>query len=147
MNGDSLTVATFTKGFIAHLVELGETAIYPKADQDRRGFESAIRTLEQEIVRLKRSAENDDRDLYKSLVLIRNDLQASNTGAFDSLETAFRNLQLNFTNCPNPFYEEISFTVSPSFAKSLLEDLPEKIRNIVVKVADSFRESRRAAAS
>lgn len=145
MATDVLSVASFTKGFIAHLVELGETAIYPKAEEDRRGFESAIQALEDEITKLRPSLDTEERALYRALVLIRNDLQASSTGAFDSLETALRNLQLNFTNCPNPFYEEISLTVSPAFAKALLAELPEAPRGVVIRAANSFRKARRAA--
>lgn len=145
MATDVLSVASFTKGFIAHLVESGETAIYPKAEEDRRGFESAIQALEDEIAKLRSSSDPDDRSLYRALVLIRNDLQASSTGAFDSLETALRNLQLNFTNCPNPFYEEISLTVSPTFAKALLAELPDRSRGVVIRAADSFRKARNTA--
>jgi hypothetical protein len=142
---DSLTVASFTKAFIAHLIEVGETAIYPKSPRDRRGFQSVVDTLEREIDRLKSATSVDDRALYRTLVRLRNGLRASNTGAFDALETALRNVQLNFTNCPNPFYEEIAFTVSPPFAKAVLAELPESHRELAVRAADRFLQARQAS--
>ena len=145
ISASTLTVASFTKGFIAYLIGLGETAIYPKSPRDRRGFQSVVETLESEIERIRSSGTPDEQNLYRPLVRLRNELQASSTGAFDALETALRNLQLNFTNCPNPFYEEISFTVSAPFAQSILEELPKSHRDLVSRAADRFRQARQSA--
>ena len=145
MSTDALTVTSFTKGLIAYLVALGETAIYPKSPRDRRGFQSVVEILETEISRLKSSNSTKDQELYRPLVRLRNELQASSTGAFDAFETALRNLQLNFTNCPNPFYEEIAFTVSVPFAKSILAELPESQRKLVEKAGIEFKTAREAA--
>lgn len=142
MTSDTLTVASFTKSFIAYLVALGETAIYPKSPRDRRGFQSVVDTLEEEIARIRSSGSPEEKNLYRHLVRLRNELQASSTGAFDAFETALRNLQLNFTNSPNPFYEEISFTVSVPFAKAILEELPGAQRAIVKKVGEQFKQAR-----
>lgn len=144
MSPDTLTVASFTKGFIAYLVSYGETAIYPKSPRDRRGFQSIVEAIETEIARISASESTADRNLYRPLIRLRNELQASSTGAFDAFETALRNLQLNFTNSPNPFYEEISFTVSVPFAKAILRELPEPQRVLVTKLGDQFRQARHA---
>jgi len=146
MSAEALNVTSFTKGFIAHLVELGETAIYPKSTEDRRGFRSVIEALAAEIDRLRPSTDSEGRALYRALVLLRNELQASPTGAFDAMETALRNLQLSLTNCPNPFYEEISFTVSPPFAQALLKEIPDRQRSVVMKAAEAFLRTKRLAA-
>ncbi len=145
MSADVLTVASFTRGLIASLVALGETAIYPKSPRDRRGFQSIVEILESEISRVKSSKSEEEQELYRPLIRLRNELQASSTGAFDAFETALRNLQLNFTNCPNPFYEEIAFTVSVPFARSILAELPDSQRQLVEKAGSQFKQAREAA--
>src|SRR5690349_6496757 len=139
---EKLTIASFMKAFVARLIELGETAIYPKSDADRRGFSVVIESLNNEIDRLKNSNEAEDKALYRSLVVLRNQLQASSTGAYDAFETALRNLQLSFTNSPNPFYDEIAFTISRPFAKSIFMEMPGKQQKLIAELADRFRQAR-----
>lgn len=134
----------FTTAFVSRLIELGESAIYPKSPRDRRGFWAVVGKLEEHIEALRKATNPGDRSLYRSLVVIRNELQASSTGAFDALETSLRNLQLNFTNCPNPDYEEIAFTISRPFAEEVLQELPPSARAVVASVAEEFRAARRA---
>ena len=50
-----LTLGSFTKGFVAKLIDLGETAIYPKSEGDRHAFSKVIELLNIEIDRLKDS--------------------------------------------------------------------------------------------
>jgi hypothetical protein len=139
---NKLTIASFTKAFVARLIELGETAIYPKSDADRRGFAVVIEALNNEIDRLRSSNEDEDRILYRSLVVLRNQLQASSTGAYDAFETALRNLQLSFTNSPNPFYDEIAFTISRPFAKTIFSEVPSRQQKLVADLAEKFRQAR-----
>jgi hypothetical protein len=138
-----LSIGSFTKAFVAKLIELGETAIYPKSEADRRGFAVVVQTLNGEIERLRNSSDPDDKALYRSLVVLRNQIQASSTGAFDAFETALRNLQLSFTNSPNPFYEEIGFTISRPFAESIFSEFPPAQKKLIGDLAEKFRNARR----
>jgi hypothetical protein len=142
-----LTLGDFAQGFVARLVELGETAIRPKAHEDRFGLKRVIDALEAEIRMIKAQGSSIDPDWYRVLVALRNELKPSNSGAFDGFETALRNLQLSFTSCPNPFYEEIAFTVTKPYAKSVIDEYPDRERALIDCVAKAFVEARRSARS
>jgi hypothetical protein len=79
-----------------------------------------------------------DRDWAKKVVRIRNRMSPGQSGAFDQLETALRDLQLSITESPNPSYEDISFTASKPFAISLLNQLEESERELVREAARIF---------
>src|SRR5258706_353039 len=112
----ALTLGDFTQGFVAKLVDSGETAIHPKAPEDRIAILSVIEAIEDELKTVARGDSPSTDPWYRALVTLRNELKPSNSGAFDSFETALRNLQLSFTSCPNPFYEEIAFSVTKPYA-------------------------------
>src|SRR6266849_4417099 len=116
----SLTLGDFAQGFVAKLVESGETAIHPKAPEDRYALRQVVDAVEGELRSAKRDGSREEAEWYRTLVLLRNELKPSNSGTFDSFETALRNLQLSFTSCPNPFYEEIAFSVSKTYAKAVI---------------------------
>lgn len=143
---DQLSVTQFVQGFVAQLIQLGAAAVRPKSDKDREGLARVVETFNQEIERLRREPGSSTRDeWYRSLVLLRNQLQASNTGAFDGFEAALRSLQLSFTNSPNPFYEEIAFSVSKPFAQAVLNELPDRARELAKRAAEQFLEGRSKA--
>lgn len=143
---DQLSVTEFVQGFVAQLIEADAVALRPKSEQDREGFGRVVDTLNSEIARLRRaSPKGEDLDWYRSLVLLRNELQASSSGAFDGFERALRNLQLSFTNSPNPFYEEIAFSVSKPFASAVFDDLPHRAQELAKRAAVEFLTARRQA--
>jgi hypothetical protein len=97
--------------------------------------------LEKEIDAL-RSKGDIDKKWYRTLVSLRNQLRPSISGAFDGFESALRNLQLSFTSCPNPFYEEIAFTVTTPFAEAVVKD---RERHLVEAAAKAFINARKQA--
>lgn len=141
----TFTLGDFTQGFIAKLVELGETAIHPRAHEERMALRRVVDTVENELRNISSTKSPDDATWYKRLVLLRNELRPSNSGAFDSFETALRNLQLSLTSCPNPFYEEIAFSVTKPYAKALFNEYPDRERSLIERAAKAFVEARKEA--
>lgn len=141
----TLTLGDFAQGFVAKLVESGETAIHPKAPEDRAALRRVIDTLENELRSVRPSKSPEETEWYRMLVVLRNELKPSNSGAFDSFETALRNLQLSFTSCPNPFYEEIAFSVTKPYASAVISEFPERARQLIERAASAFVETRRSA--
>lgn len=140
---DTLSLAQFVQGFVAELLRLGTSAVRPKSEPDREGFARVVEALNDEITRIRRAPDSEsDQEWYRSLVRLRNELQASNSGAFDGFETALRNQQLSFTNSPNPFYEEIAFSVSRPFAQAVLKELPARARHLAGRAAEEFLKGR-----
>lgn len=140
----TLTLGDFAQGFVAKLVEAGETAIHPKAPEDRIALRRVISTLEDELHTANSNRTDDGTKWYQMLVVLRNELKPSNSGAFDSFETALRNLQLSFTSCPNPFYEEIAFSVTKPYASAVLKEYPDRERELIERAARAFIETRRS---
>lgn len=132
----TLDTERFTRGFVAQLFQLDASALQPRKREDRLGFRRVLDVLEEEIAKLQ--AEGRRSRLYVDLVRLRNELSPSNIGAFDNFETALRDLQLSATDCPNPFYEEIIFTVSRPNAEATLAELPEEYRLLIEKAAKAF---------
>jgi hypothetical protein len=126
----------FAKGFVAELVSRDLVAVRPKSPTDRRGFASVVRLLDKKIHELQ---EHDaDKAQVRQLIRIVNELRPSNTGGFEGFEAALRSLQLTFSSCPNPFYEEIAFDVPKPYARATVDDLPEFGRRLVDAAADAF---------
>lgn len=132
----SFDTQAFMKAFVAGLVLRNRMAIRPQNPSDRRGFAKIVEILDQKIDELEEAGLN--RELVRELVRIANSLRASNTGGYEGFETALRGLQLTFASCPNPFYEEIAFSVPRPYAQSVLDALPTKQRELVAKIADAF---------
>jgi len=140
----ALTIGDFAQGFVAKLVEFGETAIHPKAPEDRIALRRVIDALEHELRNIHRDGSPEEAEWYRILVVLRNELKPSNSGAFDSFETALRNLQLSFTSCPNPFYEEIAFSVTKRYASAVFNEYPDRERHLIERAARAFVEARRS---
>lgn len=134
--GTVFDTQTFMKGFVAGLVLRDRFSVRPYSPDDRRGFAQVIRLLDQRIGELEKRGE--DPKVLRQLVRIANDLRESNTGGYEGFETALRALQLTFASCPNPFYEEITFSVPKPYAKTTVEDLPAVQQRIVNEVAEAF---------
>lgn len=140
----NLSLMSFMKGFVSALLLQGVSSIRPKADEDRDGLATVVELLQEEIEK----ARNGDRSRFRALVALRNELQPSSVGSFDGFETALRNLQLSLTNCPNPFYEEIAFTASPSFADATLRDeFGEQERVLLQRLSTAFLDRRQHSIS
>jgi hypothetical protein len=137
---DTFSLAQFVQGFVAELLRQGTSAVRPKSEPDREGFARVVDVLNEEIARNRATAR--DEVWYRSLVRLRNELQASQSGAFDGFETALRNQQLSFTSSPNPFYEEIVFSVSQPFAQAVLREFPAPARELVARAAKEFMKGR-----
>lgn len=136
-----LNIGTFAEGFVAKLITSGTSYVQPHSFTDRKGFQKVAETIDQSVNEL-RIDPNQNRVLYRQLVRLRNDLQSSNAGSFDVFETALRNLQASLTASPNPYYEEISFNASPSYAQSLLDRLNQTQQELVNKAVIAFLKAR-----
>jgi hypothetical protein len=126
----------FVKAFVAGLVLRNRLSVRPSGTDDRRGFAKVVRVLDGKIDELEKRGENA-KDI-RQLVRIANDLRPSNTGGYEGFETALRGLQLTFANCPNPFYEEISFAVPKPYATSTVQKLSPLQRDLIKEVAEAF---------
>lgn len=138
----TLDVETFVRGFVAGLINSDATAIRLGSRADRRGLRQVLNTLETEIQRSQNS-NGEDKDWYRYVVRLRNELRPSNNGTFDNFEMALRNLQLSLTSCPNPFYEEIAFSVSKPYAQSIISELPNPQQKLVAKAVEAFLGARK----
>ena len=133
----ALDIGTFARGFVAALVIDGVKSIQPKHPDDQRqlhrmwGFIGAMASelAEQDV----------NEDWFMQVVSLKNDLAPGTMGAFETLETALRDLQLSFTACGNPTYEDISFTISKPFAESELERMSEEEQHVVLEAVKAFR--------
>lgn len=135
----ALNIEAFAKGLIAALVSADVDSIQPKAPEHRRALRKVHKLLQDEVTSLKSGGH--DRDWLKQVVRVRNSLEPGPTGAFDQFETALRDLQLTFTECPNPYYEDIDFTVTKPFASSTLAAMPPREQDLVTRAAKIFVES------
>jgi hypothetical protein len=142
-SGEQMDLLQFTKAFVAELVSRDLLAVRPKSPTDRRGFAGVVRQLDSAIVKLQE--ESADKKQIRKLVRLVNSLRPSNTGGFEGFEAALRALQLTFSSCPNPFYEEISFDVPKPYAKATVAALPEFDRKLVDAAADAFLQAVRRA--
>ena len=135
----SFEARDFARGFVAALIELGNSSLQPKNPDHRLGLYRVWEYLEE----CADNARGDEvsRAWYKSLVRIRNRVSPGSTGSFDQFQTDLRDLQLSLTESPNPSYEEISFSVSEPFAKSLLGHLEPNESELVRSAARLFLES------
>lgn len=139
-----LTLGGFAEGFVAKLVAHGQTAIHPKAPEDRIGLKEVVQILEKEINALAASS-GTDRAWYRALVTLRNELSPSMSGAYDGFESALRNLQLSFTSSPNPFYEEIAFNITKPFAEAVVSEFTPRQRELIARAAEAFIAARKQA--
>jgi hypothetical protein len=126
----------FMKGFVAGLVLKNRLSLRPQSPSDRRGFAKVVRKLDQKIDQLEH--ENKNPELVDQLVQIANELRTSNTGGYEGFETALRSLQLTFASCPNPFYEEIAFSVPIPYAEATIDSLPAPQRDLVKELVVEF---------
>ena len=133
----TLEIRDFTRGFIAALVMAGSSSLQPMNPAHRRGLYRVFQYIED---RTSKARQDGVRDQFKALVRIRNRIAPGQTGAFDQLQTDLRDLQLSLTESPNPSYEDISFSLSKPFARSLLQQLGTEKCGIVTEAARLFRE-------
>jgi hypothetical protein len=132
-----LTIKEFTRGIVASLVEADVRSIQPKRAEQRKALRQVWQFLSKETERVRRSRTRDETWL-RQVIRLRNAMSPGPTGAFDQFETALRDLQLSFTESPNPSYEDVDFTVSKPFAKSRLEQFDARSRVLIRKAADFF---------
>lgn len=134
--GESINLHAFTRAFIAGLVARDWDSIRPQNPSDRRGFARVVQLLDESVADLKERQESSRRIL--DIARIANDLRPSNSGAFDGFEAALRSMQLTLASCPNPFYEDIVFSVPKSYAQATIDDLPVMQRELIEKAVDAF---------
>ena len=136
----ALEVGKFAKGFVAALVELEQSSIQPKSPEHLRALNEVHRFIAKQV---ELARDKQPRNWFKDVVRLRNSLSPGQTGAFDQFETALRDLQLSFTESPNPNYEDIIFTVSKPFASSSLEAFEPRERDLIRKAAGVFVDTQR----
>jgi len=132
----ALEVEKFAKGFVAALVELEQSSIQPKSPEHRRALNQLYEFIAEQVELARDNPRM--RNWFKDVLRLRNSLSPGQTGAFDQFETALRDLQLSFTESPNPNYEDIVFTVSKPFASSSLEAFEPKERELIRNAARVF---------
>lgn len=133
--GFSMTLAAFTKGFIAELVARDRLLIRPNEAADKAGFGRVVDALDRRVDSL---VEAGDMRSAGDLVEIANRLRPSNTGAYEGFESALRAQQLTFARCPNPDYDDIEFPIPKDFALTEVEALASPDRKIVRIAVSSF---------
>jgi hypothetical protein len=132
----AMDLHTFTRAFVAGLVARDRLSVRPHSPRDRRGFASVVRLLDRKVEELERN--RADPHVIRQLVRIANELRPSNTGGYEGFEAAFRSLQLTFASSPNPFYEEITFSVPKPYAEATVNGLPAFQRQLVNEAANAF---------
>jgi hypothetical protein len=95
-----------------------------------------VRLLDRKVEERERM--KADTQTIRQLARIANQLRASNTGGYEGFEAALRSLQLTFASSPNPFYEEITFSVPKPYAEATVNRLPRFQRELVNEAADAF---------
>lgn len=137
MDGSMATLEArdFTRGFVAALVVAGEASLQPMNPAHRQGLYRVYRYIDKEANRANASG---IREQFKALVRIRNRIAPGQTGAFDQFQTDLRDLQLSLTESPNPSYEDISFSLSQPFARSLLDQLGAANMSLVEAAVSCF---------
>lgn len=136
-----LTPSGFFKAWISALVVLGERAIATDHPATRHGLKAVRNLLEQQI---RESEGSGDLKNEYAFLDLRNQFLPSNTGSYDGVERALRNLQTSLVMSPNPEYEEMVLEIPLSFAQSIVEDLPEKERLLVQKAASAYLDDKKA---
>jgi hypothetical protein len=131
----NLSTEAFCAAFVSALVSSGITAIRPRSDSARRGFQSVLDRLDNAI---KEAADSGDRDNLYSLLKIRTDLAPSSNGAYDNFESCLRSLQTSLVSSPNPAFADLRFNVSQSYAKSSLERLDPLWAQLAESAACAF---------
>lgn len=124
----ALTPNDFFKAWVSGLVLGGERVIEPDRPVTRRALDAVRTYLEREV---EHSEQAGDFDLEYYLLDLRNQFLPSNSGAFDGVERALRNLQTSVVMSPNPDYEEMVLEVPPTFARGIVESLPQEDRKLV----------------
>jgi hypothetical protein len=131
---------SFTKAWVAELVDKNVDGVRPNDPVDRRAFAAVLASLDRHIEELSKGSVPSEAIL--PLLKVANELRPSNTGSYEGFETALRSLQLTFTSSPNPWYDSIAFPVSQVQARSFLSLVPAVLRDIASDAADAFIASR-----
>lgn len=128
----------FFEAFVSSLVVRDLKGVSPDEARSRRGFSKVLDIVDGAVKQMR--DKGGDEDSYRQLVRLRNDLKPSSSGSFDGFEAALRSLQLEMSNCPNPFYTEIAFTMPRSHAEARLGQLDPYGRELARKSAEAFLE-------
>ncbi len=131
----SLEARDFTRGFVAALVMAGASSLQPMNPAHRQGLYRVFQYIDDQAKTAKSSGV---REQFKALVRIRNRIAPGQTGAFDQFQTDLRDLQLSLTESPNPSYEDIAFSLSKPFARSLLDQLGTAKSHLIEAAVDCF---------
>jgi len=131
---------SFTKAWVAELVDKNVDGVRPHDPIDRRAFAAVLASLDHHIEELTKESVPSEEIL--PLLQVANELRPSNTGSYEGFETALRALQLTFTSSPNPWYDSIAFPVSQVQARSFLNLVPAVLRDIASDAAKAFIASR-----
>lgn len=131
---------SFTKAWVAELVDKHIESVRPHDPTDRKAFAAVLQSLDHRIEEL--SKQQLPSDAILPLLQVANELRPSNTGSYEGFETALRALQLTFTSSPNPWYDSIAFPVSQVQARSFLSLIPVVLRDIASDAANAFIASR-----
>ena len=134
-----LTPNNFFKAWVSELVVEGELVICPDHPNTRRALDAVRQLLESRVTEFESSGDLEKEYMFLDL---RNQFLPGNTGSFDGVERALRNLQTSLIMSPNPDYEEMIFEVSRSFAKGVVEALSDEERELVLQAATAYIQNK-----
>lgn len=130
-----LTPNNFFKAWVSELVVKGEVVICPDHPDTRKALNAVRLLLESRVEKFESSGNLDKEYMFLDL---RNQFLPGNTGSFDGVERALRNLQTSLVMSPNPDYEEMVFEVSKPFAESIVAALSDEERALVQQAATTY---------
>jgi hypothetical protein len=122
----------FLEGFVAALVSRGITSINPNAPETVEALRRVCAALDQ---RAEKTSEASKKRWLNGLI---SQVQPGNIGTFDYFFAALRGKQLGFVASPNPRYRELSFRISPTYARHYLDQLGPDLKEVLEVAANSY---------
>lgn len=129
---DELSFDRFMELFIAGLVSRGVVNISPNSAETNLALYRMCDALTRKVEDQPISSTN------RWIRRIRNQLAPSNLGTFDTFFGALRAKQLGYVASPNASYNDINFKISPTYAHSLIKDLPPASKKVIENAVSEF---------
>lgn len=136
----ALSPSSFFKAWVSALVVKGERAIAPDQPATREALDAVRKFLDGRALASESRGNADEEFTFLDL---RNQFLPTNTGAYDGVERALRNLQTSLVMSPNPDYEEIVLEVPQALASSLINSLSDQEREFVQHAANAYLDTKR----
>lgn len=135
---DRLSLRTFSQLFLCALALKGRRRIEFGSPRDTMGIARIITLVSTEIDRMRSTPKESTSQLYYDLVSIRNQLQQSDSGAYDGFEELVSSQQSWLASKFNPTLTKVSIDVGEGTAVHLMKKQPAAISAFVEAVAEEF---------